>query len=313
MYTIIKKLLTIIISLSFVSCFGQSENEYAIETSDITNFWIAFDSIKNTEDKAKVFKELYHNKASKLFKEQLDISPDMQDIRTYLQSFEQYPKFWESLRKPTMDMHGISKNIQACYDKVENIYPKFKPGNVCVFLTPMVFQGRVHEGKTILMAAEMNAPLSEIDLSEFEEDMSFIYVNNIQSTIIHETIHLQQKYEAKNVLSACIKEGSADFLAELFYGQPFKSPAYDYGRKNESKLWTEFSKELSSEDWSKWLYGASETDKRPMDTGYFMDYMITKSYYEKAKDKNQAIKQIIEITDFNQFLKDSGYITKLKK
>lgn len=299
-------------SILFISCSAQSENEYVIETSDITNFWIAYDSIKKTKDKAKVFKELYHDKASKMFKEQLELSGDMRNIENYLESFEQYPKFWESLRKPTLDMHEISIDIHASFDKVKQVYPKFKPGNVCVFVTPMVFQGRAYNNETIIMAAEMNAPLTEIDLSEFEEDMSFIYANNIRSTIIHETIHLQQNYEPKDVLSACIKEGSADFLAELFFGQPFVSPMYEFGRENEELIWAEFLKDLYSEDWSKWLYGSSKTDERPMDTGYFVGYMITKSYYDKSKDKNIAIKEIIEINNFDEFLSTSGYSEKFK-
>lgn len=307
-----KNLFILFFLASIVPCFGQMKKEYVIETSDINRFWIAFDSIKNTKEKSKVFKELYHDKGSVFFKEQLKVSHDLRNINSFLESFEKYPKFWNSMRKPTLEMQNISKEIDLCFNKVKSIYPEFKPGNVCVFITPMVFQGRVDEQNTIVLAAEMNAPLVEIDLSEFEEDMSFIYINNIKSTIIHETIHLQQNYESTSVLSACIKEGSADFLAELFYGHPFKSPMYDYGIENESKLWTEFSKDLYFEDWSKWLYGSSKTKDRPMDTGYFMGYMITKSYYDKAKDKKEAIKEIIEITDFDQFLKDSGYATKFK-
>jgi hypothetical protein len=289
------------------------ENNYIIETTDIGNFWTAFDSIKSADDKTKVFNELYLDEASELFKKMISLSGDIRNPENYLESFEKYPKFWESLRKPTLELQNITSDIQSCYEKVKNIYPEFKPGNVCVFVGPIAIQASVPTGDIIFMGAEMNVPLNEIDLSEFQEDMSFIYLNDIKSTIIHETIHLQQKDESKNLLELTIREGSADFLAELFLGEPFKSPIYDYGKKNELELWTEFSKELDNTDWNKWFYAKSKTEERPADVGYFIGYMITKSYYDKARDKNKAIEEIIEVSDFHQFLDKSGYPEKFEK
>lgn len=309
-----KNLLSILILVLVYSCSGQKKKDYVIETSDITNFWIAFDSIKSTTDKKKVFNELYIERASDLFKKMISLSGDISNAENYLESFEQYPKFWESLRKPTAELQNITSDIQFCFEKVTKIYPEFQPGNICVFIGPIAIQASVPPPKDVVyMGAEMNVPLNEIDLSEFEEDMSFIYLNDIKSTIIHETIHLQQKGEIEDLLELTIHEGSADFLAELFLGEPFKNPMYDYGKENELQLWTEFSQELNSQDWSKWFYTKSKTGERPADLGYFMGYMITKSYYNKAEDKNRAVKEIIEVTDSHQFLAESGYAEKFKK
>ena len=46
------------------------------------------------------------------------------------------------------------------------------------------------------------------------------------------------------------------------------------------------------------------------DLGYYIGYKICESYYQSAKDKKQAIKDILEIKDFNQFLIDSKYEAK---
>ena len=307
-----KNLIAILFVFSLLSCSGQKEQDLTIETSDIVNFWIAYDSIKNVPDKAQVFKSLYHDRASESFKKIMAESGDIRNPESYLESFEKYPKFWESLRKPTLNLQHISPDIRSCFERVRKVYPNFKPSDVCVFVGPFAIQGSVRDGM-IFMGAEMNVPLNEIDISEFDEDISFVYQNDIKSTIIHETIHLQQKSNANDVLSACVREGSADFLAELFLGEPFKSPAYDYGRENEEKLWSEFSKEINSSDWSNWLYGSSGTDERPADLGYFIGYMITKAFYDQAQDKTEAVKQIIEVSDFNQFLEKSGYAEKFKK
>ena len=307
-----KKLLAILTMISILSCKEQNEMTYTLETSDIVNFWTAYDSIKSVENKAEVFNKLYLEKASDLFDSIMAESGDIRNPENYLESFEKYPKFWESLRKPTLELQNILPDINSCFKKVKSIYPKFEPGDVCVFVGPWAIEGSVLRG-VIFLGAEMNVPLKEVDLSEFEEDISFVYLNDIKSTIIHETIHLQQKSDAEDVLSACIREGSADFLAELFLGKPFKSPMYDYGWANERKLWAEFSKEMHSSDWSRWLYGSSGTDERPQDLGYFMGYVITKSFYENMNNKDLAVKDIIEVTDFDQFLEKSGYSEKFKK
>jgi hypothetical protein len=38
-----------------------------------------------------------------------------------------------------------------------------------------------------------------------------------------------------------------------------------------------------------------------------MGYRITKSYFERASDKRQALRDILTIKDFDRFLAASGY------
>tara|TARA_R110002020_G_scaffold444455_3_gene656076 strand:+ start:370 stop:1302 length:933 start_codon:yes stop_codon:yes gene_type:complete len=306
-----KTFLVIFTSFILYSCSGQNSKDVVIETSDIKNFWIAFDSIKNSTEKSKVFTELYLDKASESFKKMIDASGDIRHVENYLESFEKYPKFWKSLRKPTMELEKIESKVFDCYERVKKIYPEFNAGNVCVFVGVRNIQASVwKKDNLIFMGAELNLWYEDVDLTEFEPEETFAYQNSIQSTIVHETIHLQQKGEGESLLGHSIHEGSADFLAELFLNEPYKSQAYIYGRQNEEKLWLEFSKEMDSTDISKWLYGESGKNDRPSDMGYFMGYMITKSYYEKAKNKDKAIREIIEVTDFNSFLETSGYADK---
>ena len=46
---------------------------------------------------------------------------------------------------------------------------------------------------------------------------------------------------------------------------------------------------------------------RPGDLGYWMGYLIAKAYYERARDKAKAIREILTIRDFDRFLEASGY------
>lgn len=306
-----KHFLAIFVILFSFSCSGQTSDKFTIETSDIPNFWKAYDSIQNTTEKAKVFSELYLDKASESFKKMIALSGDIRNPENYLKSFEEYPKFWNSLREPTLELQNIEGEIVECYQKVQELYPSFKPGDVCIFIGVRSIQASVpNGGNLIFMGGELNLQFDKVNLSEFKPEETFPYQNSTKSTIVHETIHLQQKGDAKSLLGQAIIEGSADFLAELFLDEPYKSQAYIYGRKNEEKLWTEFSKEMNSADISNWFYIESGKKDRPADLGYFIGYKITKSYYEKAKEKEKAIREIIEVTDFKKFLETSGYQDK---
>lgn len=44
-----------------------------------------------------------------------------------------------------------------------------------------------------------------------------------------------------------------------------------------------------------------------MDLGYFMGYRIAESHYLTAQDKRRAVQDILAVTDYDAFLKASGY------
>lgn len=68
---------------------------------------------------------------------------------------------------------------------------------------------------------------------------------------------------------------------------------------------------MNRKDASNWLYQGDKAKDKPADLGYYVGYKIVESYYTRAKDKKQAIKDILDIKDFNAFLKASGYDEKL--
>jgi hypothetical protein len=51
----------------------------------------------------------------------------------------------------------------------------------------------------------------------------------------------------------------------------------------------------------------------PQDLGYCMGYRIAKSFYDRALNKSQAIREILQLTDFVAFLKASGYAERFEK
>lgn len=72
-----KNYLLILLTLLAISCTNSKapvankteEVSYTIETRDIANFWIAYDSLATSEDSIRIFQRLYLDKASPYFKE----------------------------------------------------------------------------------------------------------------------------------------------------------------------------------------------------------------------------------------------------
>ena len=58
-------------------------------------------------------------------------------------------------------------------------------------------------------------------------------------------------------------------------------------------------------DFSKWIYNAATAKDRPADLGYYVGYLITRAYYRKAKDKRQAVYDILNIQDARAFYEAS--------
>lgn len=69
---------------------------------------------------------------------------------------------------------------------------------------------------------------------------------------------------------------------------------------------------MHEDDVSDWLYNGSKSQNRPADLGYWIGYKITKAYYDKAADKKQAVADIIQIDDADEFLEKSGYASKFQ-
>ena len=86
--------------------------------------------------------------------------------------------------------------------------------------------------------------------------------------------------------------------------------AFKYGNKNATELAKEFVGIMKNTDYTDWLYGTSGKDNRPNDLGYWMGYKISEAYFEKQKDKQQAVHDILNIKAPFDFLKESGYLSK---
>ena len=183
------------------------------------------------------------------------------------------------------------KRVRAIYSALKYWYPKAK-------FPPIYFvYGRFNSGGT-------SSPEGIIIGTEKLQNL-----DGISGLIAHELIHYQQKIEGKDVLLKwCLLEGGADFIGELISGESINKFEYKYGQQNLDKLCQEFVTRLKNPDYQDWLYGTSKKDDRPNDLGYWIGYKITEAYFNKQKDKQKAIDEIINIKNPMLFLKQSGFL-----
>jgi uncharacterized protein YjaZ len=142
-----------------------------------------------------------------------------------------------------------------------------------------------------------------------EQDVEDRFVH----VIAHEYAHVQQAFgapalfdEAKpTVLEAALIEGGAEFVGELISGGVSYPNLATTMRGREKAIEDAFVGDEAKTDLSDWFYNG--TLSKPGDLGYWVGYRITKSYYEHAKDKRAALRDILAIKDPKAFLAKSGW------
>ena len=113
------------------------------------------------------------------------------------------------------------------------------------------------------------------------------------------------------ILGNALVEGGADFLANLLYSPSKQIKEYTvFGLANECRIKNKFIEQMNSKDISMWTgnNGDAMPENWVPDLGYFIGHQIAQAYYKQAKDKNQAVKDLIELRDPKTILSKSEYI-----
>lgn len=132
----------------------------------------------------------------------------------------------------------------------------------------------------------------------------FVYV------IAHEYAHVQQYQplvdkEHPTVLEGSLMEGAAELAAELIAGSVSNVALAAMTKGREREIETAFLADVDKTDISAWLY--TGTREKSGDLGYWVGYRIAQTYYRRAADKQQALREILEMTDPKALLAKSGW------
>jgi hypothetical protein len=232
------------------------------------------------------------------------------------------PRFFAAIRANTLAIdtaRAIKDSIRVYYRRLAELYPNavFSP---VYFLIGQLFTGGTTSAAGQLIGAELHGTDPQTPLNELNDSERRVVgrVDGLPGIIAHELIHIQQSHArggASNVetrqqstlLAQALEEGCASFLAAtITCVDPAKAPN-SYGIAHERELWNEFQREMNGTDISNWLYDGNRAKDRPRDLGYFMGARICEAYFRNARDKRQAVQDIIAMRDQSAFLARSGY------
>ncbi|HXG65765.1 MAG TPA: DUF2268 domain-containing putative Zn-dependent protease, partial [Blastocatellia bacterium] len=281
-------------------------------TSDIANFWRAYDRA-TPDDDLIVFRNEYLRKGSYGLQQFLELR--IGSVCNLVGTIEKHPKYYASIRESTLKVDSMKDAIRASFYKLKELYPEAVFPDVYFLIGRMNSAGTVTD-KGLLIGAEMHGLTKQTPMEELGDWHKAVLksIEAIPYIVAHELIHYQQKYpEAEaTLLHRAVGEGSADFIAELISGKHINMHLHEYGNPREKELWAEFQKEMDGKDVSNWLYQGDKSKHRPADLGYYMGYKICESYYKQAADKKQAVRDILEIKAMKQFLTASKYVEKFE-
>lgn len=289
-------LLCIQTSLIAQNRFSQHPDSAIIHTEDIHLFWKVFDATSPSFNKNALQKD-YLDAGSKGLKGFINMR--IESGANLSKTIKKNLNYYQKIRQSSLSVDAKRDTLFAYFNSLKKLYPQ------AIFPDVYFVIGAINTGGTtfkdgLIIGAEMFGKES----AEFKPRL---HIDVLNLVVIHELIHFQQNYSKDNTLLAqCIKEGAADFLCELITGSHSNKEIYLYGNSHEKELWLEFQKNKQNLQWTPWLYYTKEKS-RPKDLGYWMGYKIVQAYYEKMTDKKQAIYDILNIKDFNAFLKDSEY------
>ena len=292
---------------------GDPENTRFI-TADIERFWKAYDRAMAApaQERVAIFQSDYIDPGTVGLKDWA--ASGRLNAKKLVQTINARPNFFKAIRPLKSWLDRQLPRTVIAFRKFKNLYQD------AIFPEAYFVIGQLQSGGTsssngLLMGAEMFTGLLTTprgELNEWEQG-AIMSPNDIPSLVAHESVHFQQKFLGMGgLLCACLQEGSADFISILTAGQLIArmDGIHSWANARERELWLEFQKEMDGKDTSRWLYGSSGGNGRPVDLGYWMGYKISEAYFKNASDKKQAVRDMLLIKDCKQFLNASRYAEK---
>ncbi|HEU5460227.1 MAG TPA: DUF2268 domain-containing putative Zn-dependent protease [Pyrinomonadaceae bacterium] len=313
--------ITLTICILFLStvCIAQSgptlnkdPETVKFVTSDIGNFWQAYDLAAKETDKAKriaIFQTEYLEKGSPGLKDFLRLR--IRSAETLVDTIDRMPKYYASIRPQTLQVQRMEKRMRAAFKKFKSIYPEAVFPDV-YFLIGVTSSGGTTGPSGLLIGTEMYGKTAKTPMDELSAWLKVVLssVDNVPAIVAHESCHYNQRYntaeDQRHLLGKALQEGACDTIGELISGRNINDHLKVYGKTHDAEIWRDFEADMYKPDFSKWVYNAMTAKDRPADLGYYVGYLITQAYYRNAKDKRKAVYDILNIQDARAFYEASG-------
>jgi len=298
----------------------NDKSELSIISSDINNFWIAYDKIRSTEDTIQqntYLQELFIEKGSIGQKAMIDARGYSNN--EYLDAIRNYPEFWSSIRENTNKVNNYSKELEEGIERLRAVYPDLKDSKI-YFTIGALRSGGTTMDSLVLIGSEIALADKTTPSFEFPEQLSHLvpyFENNPKENIIflniHEYVHTQQKTTiGKTLLAQTLIEGVAEFVATRALETNSPNPQIKFGKEHNERIKSEFSKEMFSPYLHNWIWNSPNNKFGMRDLAYYVGYAICEKYYHQEPNKDLAIKKMMELDfdnerDLIEFVNHSKY------
>jgi len=294
----------------------RNPDKVHISTSDVSNFWHAYD-LSVTRPAAEwqdIFRQEYFNKRS----------PGLEDyfvtkIRSeadFVRTLQRLPKFYASIRDDSLALVGNVPEIKRTFRHLKTLYPQAIFPDV-YFVVGELTSGGTSTSTGLLLGSEMISagPRTSVDELGAWEKSAVGLSSSVPGVVAHEILHFEQLPSGDNrLLAAALTEGAADFMGAMISGKSLDDTLRTYGDSHEAELWRSFSQEMNGTKLSHWLYqGDQHPPGVPADLGYYVGRKICEAYYQRAKDKKRAIRELVEMRDATKILQGSGYAERFSR
>lgn len=315
------RLVLIILYLSSLSSFAQQS--ITVETKDLVNFWDTFDRVRNETDSVealRIIQRHYIDQGTKGL--QLLMDSRKYKASDWYQIIRENPDYLAAVRPKTQQVLKDTLLVRQSLATLKTLYSTPKTPGIYFCVGILGIGATAREGQIIvgteLVLGDTLLPMHE--LPDFYKTVFTSIPKNMSYVAVHESVHTFQKNQGYGMqtplLGHALQEGMCDFMAELVQGKDINFlPYLLYGRKHRSELWKAFKPYIlstASEIRSQWFYNSTDYPIGQADLGYFIGYDVCKAYYQRAKNKKKAIKEIIDLDTespqaVTQFLRGSGY------
>lgn len=161
-----KLLLSIALTLACLNVHAQESSK--IFTSDIDNFWVAYDSIRQVDDfteKIGIINRLYIDRGTPGL--QAFMKARYYNDTQYVKLIDAYPKFWDSIRENTLSVKDKMAELNSAVESFKRLYPDLKDAEMYFTIGGLRSGGTVM-GNMVLVGTEIATGTPDVDMSEFE-------------------------------------------------------------------------------------------------------------------------------------------------
>lgn len=281
---------------------AQTASPLPLVFTDMQHFVDAHGRLAQSSDTIAVLRQYYFDRATPGLR--LYITKYGLDTTSLLQAIRCFPDDYAAVGRRLEWLLGQQDSIQQVYAAFARLVP------VRATL-PAFFLVGAHTG---------TASGSEVGpLFSMENGAVNVARANLPEFLVHELTHIQQfstigmpRYqsifgERKSLLGYTVREGIAEFVADLVTGRITQQRAREYLRQNQRGIWESFRREMCGTETGDWMFVRPKDPAQPSFVAYALGAEIARQYYESRPDKRRAMSDLLAVDDYAGFFAATGF------